>query len=61
MAMAYYRLYSIKSGHFAACRDFHARDDAEALLRASVFAGDEAMELWCEGRQVRAFGSAQAA
>ncbi len=59
--MAYYRLYSIKGGHFSACRDFHARDDCEALVKAGAFAGNEAMELWCQGRMVRGFGSVQAA
>ena len=59
--MAYYRLYSIKSGHLSACRDFHARGDGEALDTAGGYAGRETMELWCGGRLVQTFEALQAA
>ncbi|NNM77455.1 hypothetical protein HJG53_11110 [Sphingomonas sp. ID1715] len=41
-----YRLYTVKHGEIVRHRDFEARDDREALRRASALRRDGARELW---------------
>ena len=41
-----YRLYTVKHGQIVRHRDFEARDDREALRRASALRREGARELW---------------
>jgi hypothetical protein len=55
--MAYYRLYRLAEpdGKFVGFEEIEAEDDAGAVGQAEVFAGRQALELWCGTRKVKSF------
>lgn len=55
--MAYYRLYRLAEpgGKFVGFEEIEAEDDVEAVRRAAVHCGPQALELWCGKRKVRTF------
>ena len=57
----YYRLYLIRGDHFRDAIEIHAADDAAALLQAEQLTAGLPAELWCRGRRVATFFSADAA
>ncbi len=56
--MPYYRLYCIDAaGRFFHCDDFDADSDAEAVQKATDLRGEDAAELWQQGRLVHSFAA----
>lgn len=55
--MAYYRLYRLAEpgGKFVGFEEIEAEDDVGAVQQAEVFAGPQALELWCGKRKVKSF------
>ncbi|HEX8447348.1 MAG TPA: hypothetical protein VF649_12135 [Sphingomonas sp.] len=55
--MTAYRLYlmSNRTGHIERFEVIDARDDVDAVAKASRMAGPQAMELWQEARRIHHF------
>ena len=56
----YYRLYLMRGGRFRDAIDFHAANDAAALVEAEQHADGSPAELWCRARRIACLSAAAA-
>ena len=59
-AVAYYRLYHVRRGHFARFDEVEAEGDVDAVRQAGALVREDPAELWCGSRKVMIFSAVDA-